>query len=51
MRVRSDGGEGEAKGETYKNGRVMQVLGWLLFSVIVIANSYVLVQLMLGKGT
>jgi Mn2+/Fe2+ NRAMP family transporter len=37
-------------GERYENGKIMMVLGWLLFAVIVVANSYVLVELMRGKG-
>ena len=51
-----DGAEEEksvAEGEylDFSNGRVIASIGYVIWAVIVVANGYVLVTLMLGKGT
>jgi len=35
----------------YRNGKLMMTLGYLIFCLVVVANAYVLVTLMQGKGS
>lgn len=55
--ARADDGAEEEKGVAegeyldFSNGRVITGIGFVIWAVIVVANGYVLVTLMLGKGS
>ncbi|WWC87494.1 uncharacterized protein L201_002384 [Kwoniella dendrophila CBS 6074] len=43
-------GESKRRSKSYKSPKYVTILGYLLFSIVVIANGYVIVQLCLGNG-
>jgi len=43
-------GDDEAEEANYRNGKFLMTLGYLIFALVVVANAYVLVTLMIGKG-
>lgn len=42
--------EEQRKRKSFRSSRIMTVLGFAIFGVVVLANGYVIVQLGLGNG-